>query len=83
MVWNYRIIESEVDKEKFYQVYEAYYEDGEFSHGIPSSWTAKSVDASGSLIEELKDDLIAMLGATTFPILRKVEIDDKEKLVEV
>lgn len=83
MSWNYRIIRSENEGDVFYQMHEAYYEDGKDTSSVPNSWSEKPIDPLGNKIEELKDDIEYMLLAFDKPILQRHKDPRIEKLVEV
>lgn len=67
-MWNYRVIarESNVDPgEMIYGIHEVYYH----QDGSIHTWTVDPVEAEGSSLAEVKDNLVAMLAATEQPIL--------------
>ena len=74
MSWNYRVLVKRVEgyeniPEEQYGIHEVYYDDND----IPHTCTESPCDPYGETVEELKDNMIQMMGALLKPTL---EYDD-------
>lgn len=59
-MWNYRVFRKiDVDGTEFFEIHEVYYND---EHRV-EGWTEDPMRPMGLSIEDLREDLLAMLGA--------------------
>lgn len=70
MSWNHRVIRRKVElpngeSELIFGVHEVYYD----KHGKPTALTAEDVAPMGETLEELQDELIMFVEATSKPVL--------------
>ena len=77
--WNYRVrvsmhpsLSEDSDEEEVYEIIEAYYAQG--SNNIIMWAEPKDVQPCGESVEELRDDLQAMLRATERPVVLAEEL---------
>jgi hypothetical protein len=66
MSWNYRVVKSKEGDLDWYEIHEAYYDDGQ---SYPSVITQNPSAPAGNSIEDLKENIETMLLALEKPVL--------------
>ena len=65
MTWNHRVVRHEDKGQVYYQIHEAFYEEGQPADSI----TTEAITPFGETVEELAEELRRMLKATEHPAL--------------
>lgn len=78
MTWNYRVLVKRTEgyincDEEQYGIHEVYYDD----NGIAHSCTETACDPYGETVEELKDNMIQMMGALVKPTMEYEDIGEE------
>lgn len=74
MSWNYRVIEHhDTDGNPYYQIHEVYYDPSDVI-----SWSVDAIEPLGESVEDLREDLEAMLAAFHKPVLR-LTLNEKQE----